>query len=333
MRPGSAGRFLCSRIKGASIQRCAVMGAGFCVGRSGKALGPKIRVPRPDATGEVRRRIQAGGAAKLRVIFDFDHTLTRFIREDGQPAPMCHDTVERSPLMPEAFRVGYRQLWADQLVANGEGATWPNGEWWERSHGLMIEHGLREDWLPTIARDGGLRLRQGCQELIALLAAHGVPVLVVSAGITQLIEHVLSAGGVRSDCVRVRANRMRFDQDGVLRGFEPPTLHGYAKREVADAERAYLSESPHRPHVVVVGDGLRDCEPLVGVEGVDAALRVGFFNARTKAAQLAQYEETFDILLSNEGIEPPEDLTLAPLADILSEIVTGGPLSPCSPTS
>jgi len=283
-----------------------------------RAKPPRVIVPRPAELEAKAARFLAAGAEHLQLIVDFDHTLTCFFAPDGSPAPMCHDVVEHSPAMPEAFREGYRQLWADQRAALARG-DWRWETWWSRSHALMAAHGLQRQWLPEMVRASGMRCREGCRELFSLLRRHGIPVLIVSAGITQVIRAVLEREGVPlGEGVRVLANEMRFDEaTGALEGFSEPVLHSFNKDSVGHRAREYFV-AVGRKNAVLAGDSLGDANCLCNVPGLDGEIRVAFFNAGKHLGKRTQFEEAFDVLLSSEDLEPGVgELGLWPFVELL----------------
>jgi len=282
-------------------------------------------VPRPGALEAKLARLRASGAKDLQVIADFDHTLTGFVLPDGQAAPMCHDIISRSPLMPKAFHTAYDQLCADQKKGLASG-TWDWEGWWTRSHDLMIEHELRRQWLPDMIRASGIPCRRGCREFFELLERHAIPALIVSAGIREVITEVLLQGGIVVDSSRVVSNEMEFDADsGLLRSFAEPPLHAHAKTTVSSRAADYF-QSIRKKHVVIMGDSLTDCDCLSGVEGVEEVIRIGFFNKR-RGIDRGKYEDVFDLLLTNEDFEGADDLDLSPVLELIAGVVSpsGGP--------
>ncbi|CAK0804516.1 unnamed protein product [Prorocentrum cordatum] len=144
--------------------------------------------------------------------------------------PMCHDVVERFHRMPETFRRDYRQIWDDQANGLAEG-SWSMTTWWRRRQVCS-----RSPPAPEMVTSSGLRCRAGCAELISLARRLGVPVLVVSAGIRELIVEALGREGVDVAQLRVRANGMVFGADGCLCGFEEPMVTSDNKHLVGEWE-------------------------------------------------------------------------------------------------
>jgi len=326
MNPVSPAGTLASDEPAVAEPRAAKLRKGLCSPgprreaelREGPVTLPRVIVPRPDSLEAKRASLSAAGTQQLQLILDFDHTLTRFFTPEGGPAPMCHDVVERSPLMPEAFRQGYFQLWADQKAALTQN-DWKWENWWLRSHALMVDHGLRRQWLPEMVRASGLRCRERCRELFEMLRRHGIPVLIVSAGLTEVIRQVLECEGIPlGENVRVLANEMRFDAStGVLQGFSEPVMHSFSKDSVGHRERDYFATIA-RKHVVLAGDSLADVDCLQNVPGLENDIRVGFFDAEKRWGKQPSYEEVFDVLYSSEGLEPDgSDLCLSPFIELL----------------
>lgn len=281
---------------------------------------PAIEVLRPDALASKRANLTAGGAGELLLVLDFDHTITTFTLGDGRRTPMCHDVVEKSPLMPQAFRDDYDRIWAEQKegIANG---NWSWERWWRRSHEIMADHGLQRQWLPEMVKDSGIVCRPGCHDLFELANALHIPVLIVSAGISDIIVEVMTRENLPLDNVRILANRMVFDEaTGLLRGFEEPALHSHGKADVGLWEKDYF-ESLRRKHVLLVGDSPRDVDCLEKVPGLVEDIRVGLYNPHERASMRSLYEDSFDMLLSRAPEAPVCDVDLAPLLELFVSIV------------
>ena len=89
---------------------------------------------------------------------------------------------------------------------------------------------------------------------------------------------------------------MRFDSDGVLRGWGP-LIHMYNKNQ------SVVPESQQRENVLLLGDGLGDVTMADGATTDPACvLKVGFLNEHEDEL-LLQYEAKFDmIILGDQGM-------------------------------
>jgi hypothetical protein len=165
-------------------------------------------------------------------------------------------------------------------------------------------------------------------ELLHHCSAHRIPTLVVSAGISNLIEHFLEGLGAPLGHVRVSANRMHF-QDGAddesgggkLNRWAPERpCHSHNKALTYQRERAFFEQG----HVagpealapgaaaagaasvahayLVMGDKPYDGWVLgqVPPSAVAVELRVGFFGGEGRYT-LDDYREVYDVVLPLHG--------------------------------
>ena len=118
---------------------------------------------------------------RLLVITDFDATLTT------GDSIQCHDLVGHSETLSGAFREDFAPLldWQTNPLTDGV-------QWWDHAHTLMVKHGTPpRALLPRLVRESAMTPRPGALKLLRRLALLDVPVLVVSAGISDVIEEFL----------------------------------------------------------------------------------------------------------------------------------------------
>ena len=67
--------------------------------------------------------------------------------------------------------------------------------WWEHIHGRMCHHQVQQQHLKSVCAEAApkMKLRAGAKDAMLELARLGIPVTIVSAGITPIILEVLSA--------------------------------------------------------------------------------------------------------------------------------------------
>lgn len=71
----------------------------------------------------------------------------------------------------------------------GQYATW----WWTTAHAAMIEHGLTKQEIARAVSRAKVAIRKGTKELVQGCAQTGTPLVVVSAGITDVIDALMVA--------------------------------------------------------------------------------------------------------------------------------------------
>lgn len=265
----------------------------------------------------------AGAAvcSNLLVVLDYDLTMS------AGTASECHHLLRDSPLMPAGFRKDVHTLFAARdeahekhhaLYGNASDAERPHSFWRHYNEYLTaypITQAMIEDAVVAEKARCGRLLREGVGELLAACDGAGVPVVILSAGIEQIIRAALKADGVRvPESCRVLANSLVFapppETDVATRGggrcvrvapSDPP-----ASRE---GKLALLRSLPPdcvaRPMVLMVGDKPIDAKvarglpPSAGVPRTE--LSFGFFNERPEGdaaapAALADWQAAFSLL-------------------------------------
>lgn len=288
------------------------------------ALSLNVGVPRDMATGAACalrshcRLVSAAlrevgfneAAARLRrlgstrdnvlVIIDFDLTLTTGTSDE------CHDIVGESPLMPPALRSAFEPLldFSKPFPPELEG-----DRWWARANALIIEHGaeISASTFRAVCDAAPVELRPGANELLCRLRELGVPVLIVSAGVSDVIEAVLDASGVpRGDetLLAVSSNKLIFgfaqgeregggagegEGEGAVVGVEPAQpITSLNKGMTFERNRQWLEQlHASRTTLLVVGDRISDLKVAAGAPEGYEAVGIGIFNDTPHGAQPA----------------------------------------------
>ena len=222
--------------------------------------------------------------------------------------------------MPAEFRRRMRALFD---FDSPETAALTSEEWFGTANALCLEHGLRRDMVAAMVAEAHVEGRPGLESLLDTCAACGVPLLVVSAGFSDMIEAFLESlrpglvflgetaaggGGGRTrevGTVRVSANKMVFEGEelvGWLPARDGPCT-SRNKQLTSSRERAFFEDHlQERSHWLVLGDRPGDTMVAAGCPAALAPsqeLRVGFFaGAACEWGHAgAEYAAAFDLVL------------------------------------
>ncbi|MCE3050710.1 hypothetical protein HAX54_047927 [Datura stramonium] len=239
--------------------------------------------------------IRLGGPAKLQVIADFDATLTKYWI-DGCRGQSSHSVLQQEDPEFDDKRQKlyeyYHPLEFDPAIPLDE-KTKLMEEWWGKTHALLIEGGVTYSAIQNSVAKATIAFRDGVIELFELLEEKGVPVLIFSAGLADIIEEVLKQKVHRSfKNVRIVSNRMVFDENGHLQSFKGKTIHVLNKNEHAldmaaplhdhcddvnglDDEKSALKK---RTNVLLLGDHIGDLGMSNGLD-YETRISVGFLFA------------------------------------------------------
>jgi HAD superfamily hydrolase (TIGR01544 family) len=240
-------------------------------------------------------------ADDLLVITDFDATITT------GDSDQCHDLCAISPHMSEDFRKEFAPLldWSTNTDIDGV-------EWWDVAHGHMIKHGMPpRQMIPRIVREARMVPRPGALELLKRLQELDVPVLIVSAGLSDIIEEFLRQYGALSENVTVCSNRLNYAADSTPKSVSPsPPITSFTKGYAYSSASSFFEAHKARRQLIVLGDSITDTDASKNVPH-DHCLSVGFLNSRPSGIA---HMETFDaVVMGNEG-------SLLPVAELIEEI-------------
>eukprot|EP00742_Colponemidia_sp_Colp-10_P001787 GILJ01001911.1.p1 GENE.GILJ01001911.1~~GILJ01001911.1.p1 ORF type:complete len:347 (+),score=61.17 GILJ01001911.1:52-1092(+) len=268
----------------------------------------RIVIHNPDAFFAKREKMRADGPGSVQVVSDFDMTLTAFM-VDGQRGMTSHGIVERAPMVSDEFRQRSRALFEQYFpLEHSKSITVEEKfqhmtEWWKRSHQLICEEHIHLSDLSLMVGKAHVAVREGVTELFQELDSFNIPVTIISAGIKDVIEAVLKARAVFTKNIRVLSNKMFFDSEGLLVGFDDDNnvIHSMNKGRFASQFFSSTPELAQRKNVILLGDL---CEDLTMAEGLnyDSMISVGFLNDPTKVEEmLPHYQEVYDVVVINDG--------------------------------
>mmetsp|Transcript_12212 Transcript_12212/g.14189 ORF Transcript_12212/g.14189 Transcript_12212/m.14189 type:complete len:364 (-) Transcript_12212:469-1560(-) len=239
----------------------------------------------------------------LHVLMDFDHTLT------SHCSKQCHDTLVNDEHLPgEFFEEITRML--DFSTPNPILEGKPAQYWWEHINNMFVSHKISEEQIrqTVLHTRTTIRLREGAKELLQELNRLHIPLTIVSAGFSHIIEDILECEEVLFDNIRILSNELKFE-NGVVVGTHPnPPVHSYNKhltyemlQEWFDGEShhaitsaGHSQDTIHR-RLLVVGDSIGDTKIAENIPNA-TQLKVGFFKENIWHKR-EEFEEVYDVIL------------------------------------
>lgn len=259
--------------------------------------------------------LQAGGPQQLQVITDFDQTLTAYIGTDGLRNDECHGVLLRRldpQNVPGLMATSWRHLkeierlygegdfasvesYVKPLEIQEERVTW----WFKTYQALAVEFQLWRQVDDCIARSNA-RVRDGLVATFAWVEAFNVPLLVVSAGLRQVMCRILETGGCP----------LPASASVVANDLHEPTLTIYTETKHAAlslAPRCYHDAVKDRRCLLLLGDKLSDLAPAQGLDQDYVVLSVCFLSDGLSEHRSASVEEIerhlqhFDVVLTGDA--------------------------------
>jgi len=260
------------------------------------------------------------GPSNLQFIVDFDNTLTK-THKDGVSLDCSWGVLESYRELPSSYhekvraaKEKYHPIELDVSISQEEKIPIMI-EWYKEANRCLAESGVKLPWLPLMVEQSNVELRDLTEEMLRSLHTNNIPLLVLSAGVGDLINHIMQHFGVLLNNTTLVSNFLQFDEEGNivgLQGEESDLIHMYNKAE--SVRKRSSQESCRRRNVILLGDSLGDVGMAAGVRDPHVVLTIGFLNHNIEAS-LETYKAHFDIVLL-------DDQTMSFPNSLLSEILS-----------
>eukprot|EP01061_Rhynchopus_euleeides_P021916 TRINITY_DN35771_c0_g1_i1.p1 TRINITY_DN35771_c0_g1~~TRINITY_DN35771_c0_g1_i1.p1 ORF type:complete len:304 (+),score=132.54 TRINITY_DN35771_c0_g1_i1:53-913(+) len=283
-----------------------------------------LHIRDPEAVEAKVQKLIAGGGAGLKVISDFDFTISKFWWDAAgtERACSCYKLIEDCGLLEshyhdraQALQKKYYPMEVDPNLPRDEKIQ-AMLDWVTEANLLLRDSGLKRDMLPVMVQGGKLRLRDLTHEVFDVIAAHDIPLLIFSGGVGNVVEEVIQHTGIPiTSNTHVISNRMVFGEDGTIQRWTDPHFHAFNKFAKTIADEPFMRENEHRRNVLLFGDSLGDIHMSDGLD-MDCILTVGFLNDKVEE-RLETYKAAYDVVILG-------DPSLGYHLDLLKKITAAG---------
>lgn len=264
----------------------------------------KVHIKNKHHVNNLIHDIISMGHKSLQVVSDFDRTITRQ-HENGKVHLSSFGMFSRCPSVPKEYQESEKRLTGKYFPIEIN----PNIEydekrklmeqWWSETEDAMRGLCVTQCEIEETASCLGPSLRDGTLELFSDLHDANVPVLVFSAGLGDAVKAVLKHFNVNLPNVKIISNFLKYNDDGVIQGFNNATIHVLNKNEFALQGTSYYDLVRNRGNVILMGDSLGDAGMANGVSHAHAILKIGFLYDHIDE-NLPLFMDTFDIVLEDD---------------------------------
>ncbi len=231
------------------------------------------------------------------VVADFDRTLTEGASDStwGVFANANQVGAEYKKRRTELYNK-YRPMEIDPNLSEEEKSK-AMTEWWQLHINLFYEYGVKEEAVKNAVAAGNLKYRGGAKEFLKKMNEFNVPVIIISAGIGNVIEEFLRLENDYYDNIKIISNFIVFE-NGEFKEVAGDIIHALNKNIVSLDDNA-KHNLENRERILLLGDGFADLK-MISEEAKKNAITVGFLDEKIEE-NLESYNKGFDIVLTNLG--------------------------------
>ncbi|VIO96218.1 Uncharacterized protein BM_BM11173 [Brugia malayi] len=254
-------------------------------------------------------RFMDGVPDNFMVVADFDYTLTTSKTKTGDQADISYDVfaktaANRSPSCGQLFKTlneKYSPIETNSSLSNEEKLL-AMLEWWTKANDLIIRAEFKEKEILDLVKQSSMRLRSNCALYFGELEQLKIPLIIFSAGISNVIEaSLLFELGRIPDNVQIVSNTMYFNEMGVSYKFSEPVIHSFSKNgTLLENCLEKVQDLKLKNRIILLGDSLGDLCMLDGCsllnESDNTILKIGFLNKNVDML-LDSFVKNFDMVI------------------------------------
>lgn len=228
------------------------------------------------------------------IITDFDHTIT------AHTSKSTWDVLEMSKSIPQKCREEcqknrqyYLPKEKDYKISFAKKSEYMK-EWLEKNLDIFVKCHITEEDIKEIstAKDC-MSLRKEAKSFFEYASENNIPIIIVSAGIADIIENFLFANNLFTKNVHVISNKLKYE-DGRLIGLENESIHSLNKSKVKFPS-SVKSTIEKKEKIYLFGDNVEDTL-LTPKDKETQTFKIGFLD---RSAKLEEFQKAFDKVIKN----------------------------------
>ena len=231
------------------------------------------------------------------VVMDFDMTITT--PDSDNSWSILENPNFMNPNMKKESRLLYNEYYPYELDYNLDFdiKTRLISEWYYKNMDLFYKYGLTYDILVECVKNGHVCFRNGFKEFLNFLYNNNVPVIIVSAGIGNVIYEFLKFNNCLYSNVHIISNFINF-KDNVMLPFKDEMIHSCNKC-IRKLPADLNNEICNKEYILLFGDLIEDLE-MVSKEDLIRTISFGFLEKKIDD-NLVFYKNAFDVVLTNNS--------------------------------
>ena len=233
---------------------------------------------------------------RLYIITDFDHTLTT---KDSQNCwgilssipNINKEYIEKSLNNNNYYLPIEQNDNLDYKIKNEK-----MKKWYTKHVNMLIKYNVKESQINEIGRSTSIILREGVTDFLKFTNENNIPVIIVSAGISSIIENVLKQNNCFYNNIYIIANIFKFKDDKV-KSLRNKIIHSLNKNKI-EVPIKIQNVLKNKDEVIILGDNIDDSK--VYLKENKKILKVGFLNY-DDCHKLKNFKNHFDLVYSQDS--------------------------------
>lgn len=168
-------------------------------------------------------------------------------------------------------------------------------EWYKKNLDLFYKYNLTNDILLNCVKHSDIKFRNGFADFFKDLHFKNIPVIIISAGIGNVIVELLKINNCYYDNVHVFSNFIKFE-DNLMLPFTNEIIHTSNKNLAITKHSDIIA---NKNYIILLGDLIEDLN-MIPSKDLNRAVTFGFLEQNV-VENFKFYKEAFDIVLTNNS--------------------------------
>ncbi len=231
------------------------------------------------------------------IIADFDRTLTTHDSKTSWSVLYNHDKVDRSfkDTANKLFEY-YRPIEIDENIDKKLKNNYMQ-EWWLKIIDLSIKYEVTNSIIKELINNQNIiKFRPGAKKLLKNMHQRNIPIIIISAGLGNLIEEFLKVNNCYYDNIYIISNFLEFNNN-LVTGIKGKIIHSLNKNETS-LSSTIKTKLNNRHNTILFGDQIADIG-MLSPTNQNTAIKIGFLEEKVKENK-KHYLNNFDIVCTNK---------------------------------
>ena len=231
------------------------------------------------------------------VVTDFDKTITEGVSVSTWGVMASAENMDDtySKRRTELYNY-YRPIEINNTISEEEKSL-EMTNWWNSHINLFYEYGLKESILKDAVIKCNLKYRDGAKEFLRKMNEYNIPVIIISAGIGNVIEEFFKT---QNDCypnIKIISNFIEFEND-TIKCLKGKIIHALNKN-IVNLDEESKKIIADKENILLMGDAIADLK-MISEGDMEKTITVGFLEEKIEE-NLEFFNKEFDIVITNNS--------------------------------
>ena len=229
------------------------------------------------------------------ILTDFDGTITKS-SSDSSWASIFKNPNVTDEFVQECIRIFnyYHKYEVDENIALQDKISIMN-QWYIKNIEILKKYGITEETInDSASNESVMSFREGAKEFLREMSIKGIPIIIISAGVGNIIQQFLINNECNYDNIYICSNFLEYD-NGIISGIRDDNLiHPLNKNEISIPIHI-KSKISNRNNTLLLGNSISDIQMASDRKNV---YKIGFLDEKIEE-RIQSFQASYDIVCTD----------------------------------